>query len=122
MAAQVTVDAASYSLEVANLALEAAHVALYAAEGTLEATNVALEGVKQANAFGAEILSEIATWTLGNLLNIESLEFDVKLSVAESGSFSGSMTATILGINSSFSFGVEVMSVSDMVDELLEIV
>jgi len=118
--AQGAVTAAKHSLDLAAGALAAARIVVSNARHTLVVAEGVLEGAKQANQLGVMIGQEIAKFGLGGLLDIQELKFSVRLALAQTGHFRGSMKAKILGETKRFSFDIKLRSVKDMVNALVK--
>lgn len=119
--AEVVVDQSRHVLDVANAALEAAKVQAVIAKGVLDGVVATLEGVKQTFHTGLEAANVIASVGLGGVINIEKLEFDVLLSAAATGYFSGSVTASFGGQPSTtVSINVDLYDVTAMARQLAD--
>ena len=95
--AEIVVDQSRHTLDLAKLALDAAQGVVSAAEYSLDAAIYAMEATKHTYRVGTEAVNVIASVGLGGVINIKGLEFDVYLSAAATGSFSGSITASFAG-------------------------
>ena len=80
----------------------------------------ALEGVKLANQLGVKVGKALTQFALGDLLNIRSLEFDVRLAAAKTGHFGARLEGTIVGQEVDFEFQVNLVSVGEMFKSLAE--
>ena len=78
----------------------------------------ALEAVKLAHRFGVKVGKAIARFTLGGILDVNSITFDVRLAAANTGRFAGSMRARIVGKSMGFNFNLNIRSISSMVNSL----
>ena len=87
---------------------------------SLDAVVLALEGVKLANQLGVKVGKAITQFTLGDLLNIRSIEFDVRLAAANTGHFGASLQGTIVGQEVDLDFQVNLMSIDEMFKNLTE--
>ena len=89
---------------------------------TLDAAIYALEGAKYVQRAGLAVSEAIISFGLGGLINIRKLSFDVRLAVAEGGSFKGEMDVIICNNRLQMEFNINVNSVSSMVDSLVDAV
>lgn len=119
-AAKTTLRGARYTLDAAKGVVAAAQVVVDQSRHTLDGVKAALEVVKAAVKAGADAASAITRLTLGGLMNIHKMEFNVHIAVAATGSFSGTMEATLLGAYSRFSFNLNLKSVDQMARDLAE--
>ena len=87
---------------------------------SLDVAVLGLEGVKLANQLGVKVGKAIDQFTLGDLLNIRTIEFDVRLAAANTGRFGARLQGTIVGQEVDFGFQVNLKSVGEMFKSLSE--
>ena len=95
------------------------HVYILHCSYSLHVAVGALEAIKYAHRFGVKVGKAIARFTLGGILDVNSITFDVRLAAANTGQFAGSMKARIVGKNLSFNFNLKIRSISSMVNSLI---
>ena len=118
--AEKVVDTSRVALDVAKGVLEGAKRTVSAAKGALDAANAALEAAKQTYRAGADAASALARFALNDLFNIKEITFDVSLSVASGGSFSGRVSARILGRDVNAAVSVNVHDIASMAKQLAD--
>ena len=119
-AAERAVDSSRVTLNAAKAALEGARAAVSAAKHTLDVANAALEAAKVTYKVGAEAAAAITRFVLNDLFNIKEITFNVTLSVASGGSFSGRVLARILGNDVDISLNIDVHDVVSMAKQLAD--
>ena len=119
-AAEKTVGGSKFTLDAANGVLEGAKGVVSAAKHTLDVANAALEAAKVTYKVGADAATAIARFALKDLFNIKSITFDVTLSAASGGSFSGRVSARILGNNVKVSLKIDVRNMASMAKQLAD--
>ena len=119
-AAEKTVDGSKVTLDAANGVLEGAKGVVRATKHTLDVANAALAAAKATYKVGADAATAITRFALNDLFNIKSITFDVTLSAASGGSFSGSVSARILGKNVNVSLNIDVRNIVSMAKQLAD--
>ncbi len=84
-------------MDIANAALTAAQGTVTVAQSSLDLANLALSAVEQTYRIGTMAANEIAKVGLNGLISIREITFDVSLSAANGGTFSGSVRASFVG-------------------------
>ena len=106
---------------MAQLALVAARATVAEAEVALDAANAILEATKQAYRLGAKAAELIADYSINGLISIRNIKFDVKLSVAAGGRFSGSVRARFLGgVETTVTLDINMNDVTSMASQLAD--
>lgn len=118
--AKKILEAASSALNVAKAALSAAQAIVDKSRIALDVAIAALEAVKNTVKAGFAAITAIAQQGLGNLISIHKIEFNAAIDVAETGSFSGNIEATLVGVYFKFSFSLNLKSVDQMARDLAE--
>ena len=119
--AEETVNAAQGSLKVAEGVLEAAKAVVSTAKYSLDAANGILEAAQVTYQVGTDVAGRIASFGLNGLVNIREISFDVDLSAASGGSFSGSVRAVFLGqAEVTVSLSVNLRDIVSMAKQLAE--
>ena len=118
--AEEIVDKSRFTLNAAKGILEGAKGVVSAASHTLKVANFALEAAKQTYKAGVVAASALTRFALNDLFNIKEMTFDVQLSVANGGSFSGRVKARILGNNVNVALRINVRDVTSMARQLAE--
>ena len=95
--AQGVVNGAQKSLDAAKLTLKGAEETVNAAKKSLDLAKLALKATSETYKFGAEAAQKITEVGVNGLVSIQEVFFDVNLSVANGGSFAGSVRANFLG-------------------------
>ena len=119
-AAEVVVDKSRFTLDAAKGVLEGAKGVVKAASRSLDLAKVALEAAKQTYKAGLKAATALTSFALNDLFNIKEITFDVQLSVANGGSFSGRVSARILGNNVNVALRINVRDVTSMAKQLAE--
>ena len=119
-AAQQIVDKSRVTLDAAKGVLEGAKVAVNAARHSLDVAKAVLEAAKQTYKAGVEAASALTRFALNDLFNIKEITFDVKLSVANGGSFACRVSARILGKNVNVSLQFNVRNISLIAKQLAD--
>ena len=118
--AEKVVDKSRFTLDAAKGFLQGVRGVVNAAKHTLDIAKIALELAKQTYKAGTEAGKALTSFALNDLFNIEEVSFDVQLSVANSGSFSGRVKGRILGNNVDVALRINVRDVSSMAKQLAE--
>ncbi len=120
-AAEKFVDANRWPLTVAKTALSAAQGVVNVARTPLDAAKKFLEGVKVAVRLGANAASAIARYSLGGLIRIRRITFDVQIGAVASGHFSGSIEVSFLrGAFKKLRFDLRLKSIVEMAKDLAD--
>ena len=120
-AAEEIVDGSRFTLEIAKAGLELPQRALLAARETVTLAEVAVDGIEALYAAGLQAAEFIASVGLNGLISIREISFDVSLSAAAGGSFSGSVTAVFLGsAEVTISFSIDLYNIISMVTQLAD--
>lgn len=118
-AAETAVKGAESSLDVANAGLVAAHGAVTAAKSSLDAAKETLSATAATYKLGSEAADKIAQFGLNGLIHIREISFDVSLSEANGGSFSGSVSASFAGqAEVTVSLNINLRDITSMVKQL----
>ncbi len=91
------VSTARRSLDAAKDVLDGARATVNTARVSLDAANLALQAASATYNVGSKAAGKIASFGINGLISIREISFDVNLSVANGGSFSGSVRANFLG-------------------------
>ena len=114
-------DASRFTLEIAKAGLEIPQLALLAARETVTVAELAVDGIEAAYAAGLQAAEFIARVGLNGLISIREISFDVSLSAAAGGAFSGSVTAVFLGsAEVTISFNIDLYDIISMVTQLVD--
>ena len=106
---------------IAYAALYVAEEFVRAASGTLDVAIAFLEGIKFAVRVGAAAASAIVRLTLGGLINIHIIEFDLKIGLITDGHFRGRIEVTFLQRHRvSLSFQLRLRSIREMALDLAD--
>ncbi|CAH1781115.1 unnamed protein product [Owenia fusiformis] len=131
----VLFDAAKGTLIVLEKVMEGLAESMNAAKGLMDAaaflveksTNavtgaqLALDGVNEAQKAGLKAASFITRLTLGGIINIKEISFNVELAVANTGEFGGTIVVSFLGrSDDTFSFQIKLYSIESMVGILVD--
>ena len=119
-AAEKTVKGSKVTLDAAKGVLEGAKGVVSAAKHTLDVANAALEAAKLTYKIGADAATALTRFALKDLFNIREITFDVSLSVASGGSFSGRVSARIFGKNVDASLSIDVRDIVSMAKQLAD--
>ena len=119
-AAKKTVQSSRVTLDAAKGVLEGVKKTVSAAKHTLDVANAALEAAKVTYKVGADAATAITRFALKDLFNIREITFDVSLSAASGGSFSGRVSARIFGKNVDASLSIDVRDVVSMAKQLAD--
>ena len=104
------------SLNVAEEGVKTTGDSLKVAKGTLSAAQATYKA-------GSDAASAIARLGLGGLIDIRMIEFDVEISVASGGRFSGRMEVSFLGKgHQRFSFDLRLKNIDAMAKDLAEMI
>ena len=118
--AEQVVDKGRFTLDAAKGVLQGVKGVVNAAKHTLDVAKIALEAAKQTYKAGAKAATALTSFALNDLFNIKEVSFDVQLSVANGGSFSGRVKARILGNNVNVALRINVRDVTSMAKQLAE--
>ena len=114
-------DSSRVTLEAAKAALAIPEAGLIVAEQGVAAAELAVDGVEAAFAAGLKAAEFIAKLGLNGLISIREISFDVHLSAAAGGSFSGSVTAVFGGAAEvTISFNINLYDITSMVKQLVD--
>ncbi|CAH1798336.1 unnamed protein product [Owenia fusiformis] len=109
------------TMEGAKAAMDAAALVVENSQTAVSGAQTALDGVNEAHRTGLKTASFLTRFTLGDIINIKELKFDVLLAVADTGEFGGTIVVSFLGgSDETFSIQITVYSVEDMVKILLD--
>lgn len=119
--AETAVRESQVTLDIAKVTFDVAKAAVNQAKYTLDAAVAALEVVQHTYRIGVEAATLISSIGLGNMISIEKLEFEVSLSTAATGAFSGSVTACFAGqASTTISIHIDLFNPISMARELGE--
>ena len=119
--AEEVVDGSRFTLEVAKAGLEIPQLVLAAARETVTVAELAVDGVEAAFKAGLQAAEFIVRVGLNGLISIREISFDVSLSAAAGGAFSGSITAVFLGsAEVTISFNINLHDILSMVTQLVD--
>ena len=108
---------------IAYAALWVAEKLVRAATAALDVAKAILEGVKIAVKAGADAAAAIIRFTLGGLINIFLIEFDIKIGLVSSGHFRGRIEVSFLRRHHvSLSFSLRLKSIQEMALDLADAV
>ena len=120
-AAEKVVDKNRWPLNVAKAALTAAQTIVDKNRWPLTAAKNFLEGIKKGVQFAAGAASAIVRFTLGGLIGIRKITFDVEIGVVQLGRFQGSLEVSFLnGPYKTLSFDLRFKSIIDMAKDLAD--
>ncbi len=120
-AAEGTVSVAQKSVDAAEGVLKAAQATVNAARGSLNAAKEVLKATSDTFKVGSEVARKIADFGVNGLISIREISFDVNLSVASGGSFSGSVRASFLGqADISVSLRIDMRDITSMAKQLAD--
>lgn len=88
---------AQEGLSAAQTTLKAAQATVDAARVSLDAVNAVLQAVSDTYKLGSDVAGKITSFGINGLVSIHEITFNAELSVANGGSFSGSVKARFLG-------------------------
>ena len=120
--AERAVNSARITLDAAKLTLEGAMRAVNTARDSLNVANLALEAARRTYRAGAEAATALTRFAANanDLFSIRTITFDVTLSAASGGSFSGRVSARIFGRNVNVALNINLRNIASMARQLAE--
>ena len=117
--AEALVQTTSRTLDVANAAISGLQQAVNVAQGGVTVAEGAVSAVQTTYAAGLQAADFISRLTVNGLISIREISFDVALSTASGGAFSGSITAAFAGAaETTISLQVNLYDVTSMASQL----
>ena len=121
--AKIAVDNSRWTLDVAKAALKAAEIIVDNNRWPLDVAIGFLEGIKKTVKVGAEAAKFITDLTLGGLIDIRRIEFDVQIGLVSASRFSGTIEVSFLRKSHiELSFELRLNSILDMALDLADAV
>ena len=117
--AEALVQTTSNTLDVANAAISGLQQAVNVAQLGVTGAEEAVRTVQTTFAAGLQAADFITRLTVNGLISIREISFDVALSAAAGGSFSGSITAAFAGASeTTVSLQVNLYDITSMASQL----
>ena len=117
-AARITLDSSRHSLDVVRIALRAAEEVLSGAQEAVELASDALEVVEDTYQVGMRAATKIAQFGLTGIVNIQEITFRTSLSVVSTGSFSVSIRARLLRVQTTVGVSLDLRDITGVAREL----